>query len=331
MRVTQNSGSSSYLRTLEDIQYSKNQTEKRLYTGNDLLSLSDDPKRLIISKQVTTLIDRNKTFNNNIESGLSELRATSDVIDAITGNIDTMKQLAIDATTTGNSTSLSSLAVYVKGLLNDIIGNANSEFSGKYLFSGTKTTADSINPVEDMNNRYPFELVQGDATEDNPSGLKVIFKGNFEEKVINKNSTSTEVINTNAKEVFGENGTEVFEQIISLYNTLAYNSDGTLRGDNTTFTQEDFNRLNIANQKISQLQDKMYNVSARNGSRINRLGAISLQMTEENTRLKEYRSLQADTDVASSAIKLSQDETALNYALQVGSRLIQQTLFDFLS
>ncbi|HPI19970.1 MAG TPA: hypothetical protein PKY56_06320, partial [Candidatus Kapabacteria bacterium] len=72
-------------------------------------------------------------------------------------------------------------------------------------------------------------------------------------------------------------------------------------------------------------------VSARNGSRINRLGAISLQMTEENTRLKEYRSLQADTDVASSAIKLSQDETALNYALQVGSRLIQQTLFDFLS
>jgi len=130
--------------------------------------------------------------------------------------------------------------------------------------------------------------------------------------------------------MFGENGTEFFDEVISLYNTMTYNPDGTIRKDTTSFTQEDFNKLNIANQKISQIQDHINNISARNGARINRLDAVSLQMKEENTQMKEYRSLQTDTDIAAAAIKLSKDETALNYALQVGSRLIQQTLFDFL-
>ena len=69
MRISHNFGSSSYLRNLEDIQSNKKQAEKRLYTGNDLLSLSDDPKRLILSKQVSSLIERNATHKNSIESG----------------------------------------------------------------------------------------------------------------------------------------------------------------------------------------------------------------------------------------------------------------------
>ena len=330
MRISHNFGSSSYLRNLEDIQSNKRQAEKRLYTGNDLLSLSDDPKRLILSKQVSSLIERNAAHKNSIESGLSTLRATSDVIDAISDKIDTIKQLAIDASSAGNTTAMSTISVYVKNLLADLIGNANSEFNGKFLFSGTQTTADSIIPTEDLSNHNPFELVQGKPTEANPSGLKVIFKGNFEEISINRNSSSSEIISTSAKEVFGENGAEFFEGIISLYNVLAHSADGTLRRDDASFTAEDFSKLNEAYQNISQIQEKMYNVSARNGSRINRLNSISYQMTEENIRLKEYRSLNSDTDVADAAIKLSKYENALNYALQVGSRLIQQTLFDFL-
>ena len=111
-------------------------------------------------------------------------------------------------------------------MLSDLITAANADNNGKYIFSGTITSADSIatnaseNSIANTNN-MPFELVQGEATADNPSGLSVVFKGNNKDREINKDSKTSEVINVKADDLFGEDSTEMFKPIIDMYNLLA--------------------------------------------------------------------------------------------------------------
>ena len=176
----------------------------------------------------------------------------------------------------------------------------------------------------------PFEIIQGTSTPDNFSGLEIVFKGNFEDREIIKDAQANEIINIKADEIFGENGTAVFEAIIDIYNLFTYNSDGTTRGLNDQFTLEDMGKFDEYQQKIAYIYDDLVNVTARNGARIDRLSAIGDQLNFENTRLKELRSAAEDTDMAASTLNLMKEETALQYTLQVGARLIPQSLFDFL-
>ena len=63
---------------------------------------------------------------------------------------------------------------------------------------------------------------------------------------------------------------------------------------------------------------------------LNRIVNLRDQLTDENIRLKDYRSIREDADVAEAALNLRREETALQYALQVGARINQTSLFDFL-
>jgi flagellin-like hook-associated protein FlgL len=259
------------------------------------------------------------------------MRVVNDNLEAISDSFLRIRNLAIDATSTGNNTNLGMLAGYIKGIMDDIMISANSSFAGHYLFSGTLTTGDSIKAANPGLNDLPFEIIQGTVTQNNPSGLEVVFKGNNKERSINKDVSSTEVINITAGHMFGQNGIEVFQSVIDIYNLMTYKSDGTLRGKADSLNLEEQNKLDSLQKNVADIYEKLLEVSSENGTRLNRLDSISNQMTEESTRLKELLSIETDTDMANSTINMMKEETALQYTLQVGARLIPQSLFDFLA
>ena len=158
----------------------------------------------------------------------------------------------------------------------------------------------------------------------------MLFRSN-KDRIINKDIRSQEVINTKAEDMFGAAGTEVFSSIIKLYNLLNYKSDGTVRSQGDGLTGSEVDLINIYQKDIAVATENINIANGRNGIKIQRLTAIKEQMTEEITRLKEFRSIDEDTNFAQSTIKLSQEQNALNYSLQVGSRLIRQSLLDFLT
>jgi len=120
------------------------------------------------------------------------MRLASEIIDHLSGQFQKIKELSIDATQIGNLGQTESLAVYVKGILEDIVRNSNENMNGSYLFSGTKTILKSLENMEGSKIDGPFELIEEEKTKDNPSGLKVIFKGNNEERTVNKDNYSIE-------------------------------------------------------------------------------------------------------------------------------------------
>ena len=330
MRVTFKSPINPYLNNLDKIQNRKINEEMRLSTGNRIQSLADDPTALVDSKQLASKIEKNKTYLSNIEETLNEMRLAHESIDFLSNSMQKIRDLAVDSTQIGVQGDTVTIAIYVKGILEDMVKESNKDLGGRYLFSGTKTLPNNINVIPPATNNQPYEIIEGEKTTENPSGLQIIFKGNNNERIINKDNYSTEVVNVSANKLFGEK-LDGFNAVINLYNVLYYKSDGTKREKNDPISEEDFLKLNDYQKKIAESVDQLNSVNSEFGAKINRLELIQTQYESDNIRLNEIKSIKSDTDVAQAAINLKMEETALNYSLQIGSGLIRNSLFDFLS
>jgi flagellar hook-associated protein 3 FlgL len=66
------------------------------------------------------------------------------------------------------------------------------------------------------------------------------------------------------------------------------------------------------------------------GARQARLQSIQDQIKEDVTRKKDLLSSIEDTDVAKTIMDMNKNEMALQYALQVGSKMFSRSLLDFL-
>jgi len=330
MRVTFNSPINPYLNNLEKIQNRKINEEMRLSTGNRIQSLADDPTNLVDSKQLASKIEKNKTYLTNIDETLNEMRLAHESVDFLSSSMQKIRDLAVDATQIGVQGDTVSIAVYVKGILEDMVKEANKDLGGRYLFSGTKTLPNTVDDTDPSTNKLPYELIEAEKRPDNPSGLKVIFKGNNNDRMINKDNYSKEVINVSSDKLFGDNLNSL-QSVIDLYNTLYYRNDGVKREKNDPVTEGDFLKLNEYQKNIAESVNQLNSVNSEFGSKINRLELIQLQYESDNIRLGEIRSIKSDTDVATAAINLKMEETALNYSLQIGTGLIRNSLFDFLS
>jgi len=328
MRISSKQILPSYLRNLELINNRKQTEEVRLSTGKKITTISDEPKDLVDSKLIQNKIETNNTYIRNIENSLNEMRLASEIIDHLSGQFQKIKELSIDATQIGNSGQTESLAVYVKGILEDIVRNSNENMNGSYLFSGTKTILKSLENIEGSKIDGPFELIEEEKTKDNPSGLKVIFKGNNEERTVNKDNYSIEKINITSEELYGKN-LDAINYIIKLYNILRYDEDGNIRKEKR-ISLEEFDKLNFYQQQIANNVDNLNRTNSVLGSRINRLESYRTLYESTNIRLNDIFSIKSDTDVAKSAMNLKLEETALQYSLSIGSKILPNTLFDFL-
>jgi flagellar hook-associated protein 3 FlgL len=329
MRISTNSIFIPYGRNLENIQRRQYEEQVRLSSGRDIISLSDAPSRAVNAKNFSEMISRNEQYISNIHSALGEMQVTETTMRNISDNLMQIRQLAIDSNQTGNSGNLSNLGVYVKGLLEDLVKDANADFNGKYLFSGTKTTPGSVESA-DTGHHLPFELKEGQSTKENPSGLQIVFKGNHEDRTINKDEITTEKINVTSDDIFGGDGTEIIQTVIDLYNKLTYTPDGNRRTLGDAFTPDELDIVNAYQREIAGAVSNVDQTTSRLGSRITRLESIRDIMNSENNQLDEYRSFNEDTDVAKTTLDLRKAETALAYALQTGGRIISNSLFDFL-
>jgi flagellar hook-associated protein 3 FlgL len=331
MRVTAKGSYLPFLRNLSDIQSRRSDDMNKLSTGKAMQHLSDSPGDNFDIKTTTFRIDQGENYQDIMKEANMELLAVDDNLKNIADKFQSIRQLAIDSTAVGVSTSLPSLGFWVKGYLSDIVKELNSDFNGKFVFGGTKTTTESLNPNDPTKDNTPFLLKEGTATPENPSGISVSFQGNFEDRIINKDAKTQEVINTKANEFLGTDGVEYLNSAVDLYNILTYRNDGTLRDTYDGFSTEDISKINTIQQKLATIYENINTASGKNGTKINRLDSIAEQMMNEGARLKSFRSFKEDADMAEVGINLKKEENALNYTLQVGSQISRVSLFDFLS
>lgn len=328
MRITDSSQYVGFTRNLNEIQLRRNRENVKLSTGKDLLNLSDSPEKVVDVKLFDKKIDQNQKYIDMLELTESELLHVDESIVRIS---DIINRIRVEANDASNEEPASMVVIgeLIEGLMDDIIRIANSDFNGHYVFSGTKTTPNSITPEDPDSLPLPFELVVDEPSEENPSGRRVNFHGNNDDRIINKDQKTDQIINQKAAEMFGPNN-EMFGLIQQISNTLIYNDQGELRSRTDQFKRTDLAKIDDAQRQLYDYFENLNMIASRNGNYINRIVNLRDQLTDENIRLKDYRSIREDADVAEAALNLRREETALQYALQVGARINQTSLFDFL-
>ncbi|HYL81273.1 MAG TPA: flagellin, partial [Candidatus Acidoferrum sp.] len=117
-------------------------------------------------------------------------------------------------------------------------------------------------------------------------------------------------------------GTEVFSQSVDLFQTLITLRDA-LRANNTQSISSSLTGLKTG---ISQVTAALGSV----GSRVQRVNAIHETLTTDIARLKSLQSRIEDTDMAATTLDYQQQQTLYQASLQMGARMIQSSLLDFL-
>lgn len=139
------------------------QSMTQLSTGKSIRRPSDDPVGASMALQLRTQISKNDQYFRNMEDGLGWLSTTETSMNTGNSALQRARELAIQG---ANDTYGAKERAYqrneVRGVLEEIVSLANTNFKGEYIFSGTQTQVppysmekgtDLIGNVVDANGR----------------------------------------------------------------------------------------------------------------------------------------------------------------------------------
>ncbi|MDE2465462.1 MAG: hypothetical protein KGO02_17380, partial [Alphaproteobacteria bacterium] len=218
-------------------------------------------------------------------------------------------QLRQDVTTASANNDGSSLMGQVQGIFDQAVQILNStDANGNYLFGGDKNTTPPVTATS---------LSQLAAA---PSAASIFANGSIKSSVtIDQGQTVT--VGVLASDV----GTQLMQTIKDI---VGYNSSNGPLTNQLTAAQNSFLSGEITNATTAAAT--INTVVAGNGDTYKQLQNAVDQQTTMNTLYKGFTSDIQNVDMAQAISNLNQNQTALQAALQVTSRLNSLSLLNFL-
>lgn len=123
-----------------------NKYNNEIATGKKIATPSDAPDDISLVLQFKRSLANIEQYGKNIDSGISFLRATNDALIASVEQGRIARQLTVNAANDPSlfsDSAITGLITDIQGIKEEIMAQANTELSGKFIFSGysTKTAA----------------------------------------------------------------------------------------------------------------------------------------------------------------------------------------------
>lgn len=298
MRITPSILSRRLIANINTSSWRLRESLERQGTGKRITRPSDDPVGVATALRLRSDIKITDRFRVNGEHAQSFLSATETALDGVTLLLQRTRELAVQGAS-GTLTAVDQQAIgkEVEQLLDEMMQLANSSYNGLYIFGGNRTGS------------IPFTAIGVPS-----SG--VTYNGDRGNRLVEIAPAENVEINVSGDEVF-MTGQNLFGTLIDLRDRLNVGD-----GQGVSMTS-------MAN--IDAGLDKVLALRASGGAKINRLerhgDRLRTNFTEQTSRLSEVE----DADLASTAIEASLQQVALEAALAVGARILQQpSLFNYL-
>jgi flagellar hook-associated protein 3 FlgL len=266
MRVTNRSIFESIKYNLGNISEQLNKASEIASTGKRINTLSDDPVGLTQSLNIQSNLANIEQMQRNINYGNSWLNASESALTSVDNILSDTKALCVQmASGTAGADQRSAAAENVQNNLEEIVSLANTDVSGNYIFSGSKTDA------------APFEQ-NGTYNGDNTAFAIKISK-----------SASVEI---------GSDGQAVFG---TLFNTLA-DLKFALQNNDVSGIQDAMGKLDIhmddISAKISDVGSKMDRMEIKN----NIFQDLNLSNTERLSNIEDADIAEAIMNVSAAQL-----------------------------
>jgi flagellar hook-associated protein 3 FlgL len=269
----------------------------QISSGIRLTGLGDDPVAAAQNVQFSAQIAADGVFTQTAATTTAKMQVADSTLGSVVDQINQAISVATAGNNgTNNASDRSSVAAELTTIRDEILGLANTSYSGKYLFSGSQ------------NSSPPFQL------DSSTSPATVTYSGDSLVNYVSTPGGQSIATNVPGQQIFTASGGD-------LLGTLNALIQGFSTGDTAT-TSALTSHLSTA---LSQLSTQR---ASLDGS-INRLQSASSYASQEQTRLVANQTDLLQADLPTIATKLSSSETQQSALESVIVAVEQQgTLFD---
>lgn len=288
--------------TLYDINQSLNRlqtTQQEMSSGKKINQPSDDPYGTGLALQLNGDLAGLNDYSRNVSDGTAWTQAATGSLSNIDNMVQRVRELVVQAANGTNSPSdMADSAAEVDQLIDAIKQDANTQYNGQYIFSGTATTTP------------PYQ-----------SGATDTYGGNSGTVSRLVGPGATVQVNANLGGVLG-NGQAADPSGGNLLYTLRQISVD-MKGGNSAALSGDLSGLDTNLNSLTQLE-------ANVGAATNRLNLAASRIQDLQAADTQSLSDVQDADLAQTSIDYSTEQAAYQAALRASASILQDSLMNFL-
>lgn len=300
MRVTNRAMTNTYLSDVQKSLQSINKLNTQLNTGKQVNKVSDNPYEAIKILNMQNEINDVERYNYNCDEITGWLDSTDDALDKI-GNISSeIKVLLTSISGSYGEDEIKAIKSEINEKVKQIGEALNTTYAGRFIFGGSNTDEAPVEIFENADGIVELRLKAG-ANEDK-------LKAEISDGIgIDYNLTASQV-------------TDNLKGLNTINNILVE------LGNNPV----DKDRVQELNSELGDYMNHVLNNRSAIGARSNTVSNVKSSNDENILRLKGVYSDMQDVDWAEKYIELTSAQMVYNSSMQVGAKMIQPTLLDYL-
>jgi flagellar hook-associated protein 3 FlgL len=290
--------------TLNDLNASlatMQRTTNELSSGRTILEPSDNPYGASQVINLQSQLEGLSSYESNAQDGISWENTASTAMSSIAHVTQRVRELLVQgANGTYNQADLETMALQVEQLTEGIKQDANTQYAGQYVFSGTATTT------------APYEQGKGDE-----------YKGNEESVSRAVGPGASVTVTTNISTLLGSGEEAKDGKLLETLRTIAKNLRAGTPEAREALATTDLKTLDGNIETLTQLQ-------ATAGSATDQLQTALSRNEDLQTSISKALSNTDDTNIAEASVAYANEQAAYEAALRAAANIVQESLLNFL-
>jgi flagellar hook-associated protein 3 FlgL len=301
-RITTQMTTASVLSSINNVQDQMATTQQQLSTGKSINQPSDNPYGASLAIQLKNDLAGLNNYNSNITDGTAWASAADTSLQNVMSMLQRAQELTVQASNgVESSTDLSATADEIDQLADAIKQEANTQYNGQYIFSGTASTT------------QPYSNSTGD-----------VYQGNTAAVTRQIGPGSTLQVNVDISSLLGSGTSANDGKLLDTLRTIS----ADMRSGNSSGVAD------LSTTQISALQSSLNSltqIQANVGATQNRLTLASDRIQGLQNSDTIALSNDEDVNMAQAMTTFSNEQAAFTAALKAGANIVQSSLMDFLN
>jgi flagellar hook-associated protein 3 FlgL len=276
-------------------------TSDELSSGKTILEPSDNPYGASQVIDLQSQLDGLSSYATNAREGISWENTAGGAMSNISNVLQTVRELLVQSSSgTYNQSDRESIATEVDQLTEAVKQDANTQYAGQYVFSGTKTT-----------------------TEPYPQGTENTYQGDtgIVTRAIGPGVSVN--ISTNISSLLGNGQSSGDGKLLDTLQTISEHLRGGTAEDVSALGSSDLKNLEASVSTLAQLQASAGSVTDQLQTATSRIESLQSSITASLSDVE-------DANIAQVSIAYSDEQAAYEAALRAGASIIQESLLQFL-
>jgi flagellar hook-associated protein 3 FlgL len=303
MRVTNSMMANSHLNNLQNNLQRLDKLNLQMDTGKQVNRLSDDPYKAIKIINLKHEIEEMDKYNYNCDETKGFLETTDESLDQLGSIASEIKEALTQAASgTNGPDEINSIGQKINELIKQAGTVLNTSYAGKNVLGGTATDE---KPVEVVTNTDGTVSIQINSKHSDLLKLD-------EEMEVELSPGININYNVNLKDFDGQKNLNSLNDI------------------SKAFADKDQAKIGKLIENIDTMLSDIVNTRAVVGAKTNTVDAMKENNEENIINMKGEFSQKQDVDLMQKYIELTQAQMTYSASLQVGAKIIQPTILDFL-